>query len=75
MSISDALFDVVLGTGIRPQSANRDDVQCAVSGAVTAPVEAMPGDFAGRGWHRASAAQRGKTGFRFQALGIVTCGQ
>src|SRR5215204_1929099 len=55
MTLGDALCDVGLGAGIGPKPADGDDVQCAVGGSITASVEAMANDLAGRGRYRAHA--------------------
>src|SRR5215217_3397461 len=55
MTLSDALCDIGLGAGIGPKPADGDDVQCAVGGSITASVEAMANDLAGRGRYRAHA--------------------
>src|SRR5215204_2464742 len=55
MTLSDALCDISLGAGIGPKPADGDDVQCAVGGSITASVEAMANDLAGRGRYRAHA--------------------
>ena len=57
MAFSHALCHVGLGSRVSPEPPDGNDVQGAVSGSITAPVEAVARRLAGRGWDRADAAE------------------
>ena len=75
MALGDAPCDVGLGAGIGSKPADGDDVQRAVGSAVAAAVEAMAGGLAGRGRHRADAAECGEAGLGLQTLRVVASRQ
>src|SRR5919202_4820016 len=58
MAFGDALCDVGLRPGVRPQSADGDDVERTVGRPIAAAVEAVAHRLPPRGWPRGHPAQR-----------------
>ena len=75
MAFGNAARNIGLGSVIRSQASDSDDVQGTVRGPVPAPVQAVPDGLPRRGRDRADAAECREAGFRFQTLGIVACGK
>ena len=71
LAFGGASSDVDLG-GLVPVHAGDDgSVQRGVGLPVAASVEAVAGDFTGRGRNRVSAAQGGERGFAVEPVGVV----
>src|SRR3954463_9431791 len=71
VAFGNALGDIGLGSGVRPEPANGDDVQRAVRRSVAASVQAMAGGSTRGGGDRTDAAQGREAGFGTQAFGVV----
>src|SRR4051812_41753836 len=72
VALADALGHICLSASLRPQPADSDNMQRAVGGSVSAPVQPVTSGFPRRGGHGADPAQRREAGLRAQPLRIVT---
>ena len=71
VAFSDAFGDVGLGPGIGPQTADGNDMQSAIGGAIATAIQAMAGRLTGGGRDWTDPAKGSKACFGMQAFSVV----